>query len=961
MANNKGKSKATNGDDVLVGTPKNDTISGKRGDDQISGLAGHDKLKGDKGNDVLDGGPGNDRLHGGKGDDTLLGGSGNDVLYGDDGKSSGHGWGKFLWWKPQSDHDDYLDGGAGNDKVYGGRGDDVAVYDMAENLGARDEYDGGTGSDTLVLRLTYGEARLASVQSDIAAFETFLDRHAGSRSDHGREFEFKSFNLDVRNFEALQIELVNRAPTANGDSAATNEDTPLVLAGAALLANDTDPDHLDVIKVTGAAASSALGAAVTVALDGAVRYDPSGAALLQALGAGHTATDSFSYTISDIAGATSSASVTVTVAGVNDAPVSGNDSNATGEDTPGAGNLLANDDDIDNGDTISVAFVNGSAANVGATITLASGALLTVNSDGSYSYNPNGQFESLDDGESAADSFTYAVKDNHGLAGNTATVLLTVSGVNDAPVAAGDAASTDEDTPVSGDVLANDTDVEEDDLTATLVDGPSNGTLTLNADGSYTYTPNANYFGTDSFSYKANDGDLDSSVATVSLTINAVNDAPVANGDSYTLSEDTTLTVPAAGVLANDTDVDSPALSAALVSGAAHGTVVLSADGSFTYTPNANFFGSDSFAYKANDGALDSPITTVSLTVTDVAEPEPPAPPSKVLPSVGPGANLDYYIRFEGQEWMRLEGFSLGFSQSGSLSGGGGGAGKATATDVHSTLGTSGQLVELSSDLNKGKHIANAEIEVYGTGEKPQLLEQYYFEDVLLTSLQTGGSSGGGTLHNLSFDYAAFNRGLVTQDAKGGVGAIVEDGFDFQQAIDADGLGPAITGDALKAKLEDVDSGANLQYYVSWEGSGGWLDLSSFSVGVVQTGSVGSGGAGAGKASATDLSFTLGASAQLLQLEDALTSGKHLQNLEIEAYRIGEKPQLVDQYYFEDLLVSSLQTSNSVFNTVSVEFGKFSRGHVEMDEKGGIGQTTEAGWSFITNEVFHTPVDSDLF
>src|SRR5688572_21980238 len=333
MANNKGKSKATNGDDVLVGTSKNDTISGKRGDDQISGLAGHDKLKGDKGNDVLDGGPGNDRLHGGEGDDTLLGGSGNDVLYGDDGKSSGHGWGKFLWWKPQSDHDDYLDGGAGNDKVYGGRGDDVAVYDMAENLGARDEYDGGTGSDTLVLRLTYGEARLASVQSDIAAFETFLDRHASSRSDHGREFEFKSFNLDVRNFEALQIELVNRAPTANGDSAATNEDTPLVLAGAALLANDTDPDHLDVIKVTGAAASSALGAAVTVALDGAVRYDPSGAALLQALGAGHTATDSFSYTISDIAGATSSASVTVTVAGVNDAPVSGNDSNATGEDT----------------------------------------------------------------------------------------------------------------------------------------------------------------------------------------------------------------------------------------------------------------------------------------------------------------------------------------------------------------------------------------------------------------------------------------------------------------------------------------------------------------------------------------------------------------------------------------------------------------------------------------------------
>src|SRR5688572_11449275 len=249
MANNKGKSKATNGDDVLVGTSKNDTISGKRGDDQISGLAGHDKLKGDKGNDVLDGGPGNDFLVGGKGDDKLLGGSGNDLLFGDDGKSSGHAWGKFLWWKPQSDYDDYLDGGAGNDKVYGGRGNDVAVYDMAENLGARDDYDGGTGSDTLVLRLTYGEARLTSVQDDLAAFEAFLDRHASARSDHGRQFEFRSFDLDVRNFEALRVELVNRAPTAVADSGAIDEDTLLVVAGPGVLANDSDPDHLDVLSI----------------------------------------------------------------------------------------------------------------------------------------------------------------------------------------------------------------------------------------------------------------------------------------------------------------------------------------------------------------------------------------------------------------------------------------------------------------------------------------------------------------------------------------------------------------------------------------------------------------------------------------------------------------------------------------------------------------------------------------
>ena len=109
MANNKQGKKATNGDDVLVGTARHDDISGKKGNDQISGLAGNDKLKGDKGNDVLDGGVGNDKLTGGKGDDTLLGGAGNDVLYGDGNKGKAWGWDKFCWWKPQSDDDDYLD------------------------------------------------------------------------------------------------------------------------------------------------------------------------------------------------------------------------------------------------------------------------------------------------------------------------------------------------------------------------------------------------------------------------------------------------------------------------------------------------------------------------------------------------------------------------------------------------------------------------------------------------------------------------------------------------------------------------------------------------------------------------------------------------------------------------------------------------------------------------------------
>src|SRR5436190_14118478 len=105
----------------------------------------------------------------------------------------------------------------------------------------------------------------------------------------------------------------------------------------------------------------------------------------------------------------------------------------------------------------------------------------------------------------------------------------------------------------------------------------------------------------------------DSNIATVSITVEAVNDAPVAVNDSYNTAEDTSVTFAAPGVLVNDTDVDSASLTAILVSGPANGTLGFNADGSVTYTPNANFNGSDSFTYKANDGTADSNVATVTI------------------------------------------------------------------------------------------------------------------------------------------------------------------------------------------------------------------------------------------------------------------------------------------------------------------------------------------------------------
>ena len=138
----------------------------------------------------------------------------------------------------------------------------------------------------------------------------------------------------------------------------------------------------------------------------------------------------------------------------------------------------------------------------------------------------------------------------------------------------------------------------------------AHGTVTVNDDGSFSYTPNANYNGPDSFTFKANDSLLDSNIATENLTISAVNDAPVAANASASGDENTVIN----GTLVA-TDVDSASLTFSGVAQAAHGSVTVNANGSFSYTPNTGYSGTDSFTFKANDGSLDSNVATVGLTI----------------------------------------------------------------------------------------------------------------------------------------------------------------------------------------------------------------------------------------------------------------------------------------------------------------------------------------------------------
>jgi len=185
------------------------------------------------------------------------------------------------------------------------------------------------------------------------------------------------------------------------------------------------------------------------------------------------------------------------------------------------------------------------------------------------------------------------------------------------PTAAANSYSTDEGKQLTVDapgVLANDSDPNNDPLTAVEVSDPAHGTLSLDPNGSFVYTPNAGFSGTDTFTYRANDGTADSNTATVTITVNPANDPPAANDDSYALAKGNTLTVPAAsGVLANDSDPNGDRLTARLVTGPSAGTLTLDPDGSFTYTKPKKGFNGVTFVYEASDGKGGADRATVTI------------------------------------------------------------------------------------------------------------------------------------------------------------------------------------------------------------------------------------------------------------------------------------------------------------------------------------------------------------
>ena len=424
----------------------------------------------------------------------------------------------------------------------------------------------------------------------------------------------------------VYVAAVNEAPVANDDlNYVINEDTTAVLN---VLGNDTDADLLtnsDTETMTITSVESVDNGTATI-IDGGkkIEFVPN---------ANWNGTEEFTYTISDTAGLTDTATVRVKVNGRNDTPVAVNDTAETNEDTAVTVDVLHNDSDIDTD-----AMLNNDPYNDPANETI------TVMADG-FSGVDNGT-ASVVDGKvvftplanwNGTETFTYTVRD---VAGATATANVTVNvlPVNDAPSAINDTSSTAEDTPVTVNVLNNDSDIDlsstlnhpvTDMQTVTIAGVPAKGSVKVNPDNTVTYTPLANWNGTETFTYTVTDKGNASATATVTMTVNAVNDAPVAQDDTASTNEDTAVAINA---LANDSDVDtdtqlnanagaeSLSVKTNGFSGVEHGSVSI-VDGKIVFTPLANWNGTETFTYTVRDvtGATDTADVTVTVNAVNDA------------------------------------------------------------------------------------------------------------------------------------------------------------------------------------------------------------------------------------------------------------------------------------------------------------------------------------------------------
>ncbi|XXF30830.1 tandem-95 repeat protein [Vibrio sp. SCSIO 43086] len=391
---------------------------------------------------------------------------------------------------------------------------------------------------------------------------------------------------------SVNIGSVNDSPVAEADNFTFDEDVTSTLD---VLSNDSDiedgsftPSSI-TLQDLGQGEGGYSFATVSVNADGTLKIVPT---------ANVNGQHSFTYTLTDSGQAVSvPATVTLNITPVNDAPVAVDNSAQLLEGGSFEVNVLGNDSDADAGDSFELTSVT-------VVDTPAYGSV-NVTASGAIVYNPNENYF----GE---DSFTYTVADLAGAVSNVATVTMTVTPVNDSPMAQAQSQTLDEDNSLVITLVGSDIDNDDDTLQYLITEQVSHGVLEQLTNNGWRYTPEANFNGSDFFLFKVNDGDLDSTEVRVDLTVNAVNDTPTATDISATGEEEIPLTI-----TLNGNDAEGSSLSYQIVKSPVNGNVTVTGNHAF-YTGNSNFFGQDSFTYSVSDGELTSGVALVTITVNNV-------------------------------------------------------------------------------------------------------------------------------------------------------------------------------------------------------------------------------------------------------------------------------------------------------------------------------------------------------
>ncbi|MCA9178748.1 MAG: tandem-95 repeat protein [Planctomycetales bacterium] len=410
----------------------------------------------------------------------------------------------------------------------------------------------------------------------------------------------RAYSNAARGSFLLAATAESRAPHARGDEYTVNEDEALVVPPTRGLLFNDEP---------GGGGTLLVGSVVTLPHSGQVEVNPDGS-FRYVPNADFYGIDRFSYRPQRDSEVGNVAEVVIDVQAVNDAPTSRVDQYLLQEDAvltvPRAEGVLHNDSDIDSPE-LSAVLIEGP-----------SHGQLAWNPDGSFQYIPDANFFGVD-------QFIYRPHDGQA-DGEATAVDLTVAAVNDPPLARGNQYLVEEDLRLAIDesVLDNDEDADGDPLAARVVVQPEHGQLQFSTDGRFVYLPDAEYSGRDEFTYRVEDAAGASMEAVVEILVAAVNDAPAPNVDSYYLAVGTLQIDAEQGLLTNDRDVDDSELRVSLVEGPRHGKLELRADGSFDYTPDLDFQGTDRFVYRVEDphGAVGESVTLLGVGLLDAAAEE---------------------------------------------------------------------------------------------------------------------------------------------------------------------------------------------------------------------------------------------------------------------------------------------------------------------------------------------------